>query len=185
GLAPKAFAGEKKLGEPTSLLLQILSAVPPSYWLKQSGSTPDKLVAAAAKNEFERAIISGWARAAVRFRDSAWAAALLEGPLPMDKWVGVDSSFLNTLPEEARASWLARRIQSQGLLEKKHAVWNEILPNLLAVAPPWPELLSNAVAAALSRIAQEGFYWHLRSQAQELLLRLPPELAAQTTSVRP
>src|SRR5205807_5989405 len=40
GLDPKAFADEKKLGERASILLQILSAVPPLYWLRPSGSTP-------------------------------------------------------------------------------------------------------------------------------------------------
>jgi hypothetical protein len=185
GLDPKSFPEEKKFGERASLLLQILASVPPSHWTQQTGAAPEKLVALAAKDEFARALISGWARAAMRFADTAWAVALFEGPLSMDKWIGIDTSFLNTLPPETRASWLAKRVQSEGLLEKKHAIWNDLAPILLALDPPWPDQLAKSVAAALTRVAQDGYYWHLRGQAQELLLRLPPELAAQTTSSWP
>jgi hypothetical protein len=167
GLDLKAFADEKKFGERAGLLLQILSALPLSHWTEQSGSTPEKLIAAAAKDEFARAIISGWARAAMRFRDSAWAECLFEGPLPMDKWIGVDSSFLNVLPAETRAKWLANRVQSEGFLEKKHAVWNEVPPLLLALDSAWPEPLVKAVVAGLTRMAPDGFFWHLRAQARE------------------
>jgi hypothetical protein len=185
GLDPKAFDDEKNLGERASLLLQILACVPPAHWSGQTGTAPGKLIATAAKDEFARPVISGWARAAMRFGDIEWSVALFEGPMPMDKWIGIDASFINSLPSETRASWLAKQIQAEGLREKKHATWNHLLPTLLALEPPWPNVLGQAVAAALTAIAQEGFYWHLRAQAQELLLRLPPELAAQTTSVWP
>jgi hypothetical protein len=184
-LDPKSFSTEKKFGEKASLLLQILAAMPPAHWSRAFNLTPDKLLAAAKKDEFSRALISGWAWAAFRFRDAEWAQALITGPLPMEDWIGVGPKFLNGLPPEARGAWLAERVRANGLVEKRHAVWNDVLPILLEFDAPWPPPLIAAVDGALSQIAANGFFWHLRAEAQRLLLRLPPDFAARLTAAWP
>jgi hypothetical protein len=184
GLDLKAYSDEKQLGEKASLLLQILAAVPPSHWTRAFNATPEKLLAAAKKDEFARAIISGWARAAERLCDAAWAEALLDGPLPMNEWIGVGPSYLNVLPAEARGAWLASQVRARGLMEAQRG-WNDLVPTLLAFNDTWPPALSAAVAAALSHVATSGVAWYFRGEAEQLLARISPKLAAEISAQWP
>jgi hypothetical protein len=79
------------VGKRAFWLAHVLSLVPPDHWSTRFGAAPDSLVAAGgAAGEWSGALLEGWARAAVRFRDAAWAAAL---------W---DAGRASTAPAELR-----------------------------------------------------------------------------------
>jgi hypothetical protein len=110
-------------------LSQIVAAAPLAWWTPRAGATPAEVVALGERRELRR----GWAVAAARQRDTAWAEALLA--------VEPDPALLGVLPAGRAATLLAPRLASA----KDAAV-----PSLLAAVPgPWPEPLS---AAAVERL---------------------------------
>jgi hypothetical protein len=65
------------LGEKAWWLRQMLGAVPLGVWTDTWGVTPAELVEAAVASDWKEVLIPGWAQAAERQRDAAWAAVLL------------------------------------------------------------------------------------------------------------
>lgn len=176
GLDPKAFGQQKKLGEKAVLLLLIISAVPLRHWTDTFRQAPDALLKAAEKNEFADAVITGWAWAAIRQHDAAWAEALLDGGrLPLDEFLP-GKPLLNILPEEARAKRLAGIVRSVGLKKGDADAWRAMAVQLEAFEGQWPAPLARDVLTALRNAAADGIPWHLRALADNFVLRLPPSL---------
>jgi hypothetical protein len=75
----EAKAGRSGYGERAWWLMQILSAAPPRTWSARFDEKPQALVELAHSTEWRRALLNGWATAAVRHRDREWATALLSG----------------------------------------------------------------------------------------------------------
>jgi Family of unknown function (DUF5691) len=67
------------LGEKASLLLQMLSFVPPSFWCNSWDATPHQIIQAVGGSEWENMLLEGFATAAVKSKDIAWAEVLLSG----------------------------------------------------------------------------------------------------------
>jgi uncharacterized protein DUF5691/SWIM zinc finger len=74
GVEPKA---NPAVGEKAGWLLQMLSVVAPATWPALWSATPADLVRAAGASEWQQVLLQGWAAAAVRHGDAAWAEALL------------------------------------------------------------------------------------------------------------
>jgi len=69
GIDPK---GSQLVGERSGWLNQMLSLVPPAVWVERWGVGADKIVAAVDDEAWD-VLITGWAYAAVRYKDAAWA----------------------------------------------------------------------------------------------------------------
>jgi hypothetical protein len=67
-----------QIGERAWWLQQMLSAVPPSFWLQRSRRTINELLKAAKKSEWSQVLLNGWSRAAVGFGDVEWIESLLD-----------------------------------------------------------------------------------------------------------
>jgi hypothetical protein len=67
-----------QIGERAWWLQQVLSAVPPSFWLQCSQRTINELLKAAKKSEWSQVLLNGWSRAAVGFGDVEWIESLLD-----------------------------------------------------------------------------------------------------------
>lgn len=176
GLDPKAFGQQKTLGEKAVVLVLLLSAVPLRHWTETTGQTPPALLKALEKNEFARAIATGWAWAALRQKDAAWAGALLDGGVEPHLEFLPAEPLLAVLPESERATRLAAMVRAGGLKKGGNAEWQSLTAQLDAFAGHWPPPLAREVLAALRGMAVEGIPWHLRAVVVSLLLRLPPSL---------
>lgn len=66
------------MGKRAWWLMQALMSVPPGHWQQRFGAPPARLIAAARASDYAAALIEGWSRAALHFRDAAWAEALWE-----------------------------------------------------------------------------------------------------------
>ncbi len=176
GLDPKAFGQQKTLGEKAVLVVLILSAVPLRHWTDTFQQTPAALLKAAEKNEFSHALATGWAWAALRQRDVAWAEALLDGPVQPHAEFLPGEPLLAVLPEAARAGRLAAALHAGALKKGDNAAWQSFAAQLSALPGHWPAALSREVIAALRQASAGGIPWHLRGTAESLLLRLPPAL---------
>lgn len=65
------------MGQKASLLMQMIGAVPLSYWTAVWETTPAGVIAAALGNEWKQAILTGFAQAVHRQKSVEWAEELL------------------------------------------------------------------------------------------------------------
>jgi len=175
GLDPKAFGQQKELGEKAVLLVLILSSVPLSNWTDTLRREPAALLKAAEKNEFARALETGWAWAALRQRNIAWAEALLDSPTAPHVEFLPAEPLLAVLPEAARAERLAVTPRAGGL-KISDAAWQSLAAQLYSFSGHLPAALAREVLAALRHESANGIPRHLRGIAESFLLRLPPAL---------
>ena len=182
GLDPKAFGQQKILGEKAVLLVLILAAVPLSHWTDTLQQTPAALLKAVEKSEFARAVATGWAWAAVRQRDAAWAAALLDGEVAPHAEFLPAEPLLSVLPEAARADRLAAALRAGALKKSDAASWQSCAAQLATLSGHLPAPLSREIVTALRRESASGIPWHLRAVAESFLLRLPPTLLAEAAT---
>ena len=182
GLDPKAFGQQKTLGEKAVLLVLTLSAVPLAHWTDTFQQVPAALLKAAEKNEFARALATGWAWAAWRQRDVAWAGALLDSALEPHAEFLPAEPLVSVLPEAARAGRLAAALRAGALKKGDNAAWQSFAAQMSTFHGALPAELTREILAALRREAAGGIPWHMRATAESLLLRLPPALLAEAAS---
>lgn len=181
GLDPKAFGQQKTLGEKAVLLVLILSAVPLRHWTDTFKTTPAALLKAAEKNEFARALATGWAWASLRQRDVVWAGALLDGEIePHAEFL--PGPLLSVLPDAARASRLALALRGGAMKKGDAAAWHSFAAQLSTFPANPPHDLAREILAALRREAASGIPWHMRATAESFLLRLPPTMLAEAAN---
>jgi hypothetical protein len=176
GLDPKGFGAQKRLGEKAVLLVQILSAVPLRYWMETWQQTPAIIVKAVQKNEFARALATGWAWAALRQREPEWAEALLDAAQEPHTEFLPDEPLLTVLPETARAERLASIIRSGGLKQTDTPQWHAVAQQILNFPGEWPTALAREIFVALRNAASRGVGWYMRASYEALLIRLPAPL---------
>lgn len=172
-------------GDRAFWLGEIVAATPLAFWPGLIGSSEDAATAggdAAPAQVLARSVApawadelrEGWARAAVRQHDAAWARVLLAERRTEDHVRaasgGAPSRLLSVLPAAERASWTARFVAEQGLAEAFQ---------LLVTCPaPWPQDLSGAVLDALAQAADAGSYPWSHSGVLGVAERCLPSAAA-------
>lgn len=142
-------------------LAQLLGLLPPSAWTTPAGLAPAELLPLLKKQEWDDALLDGLARAAVRFNDGEWAAALLAQP-----------PLLYRDPAVADALWLTlndtqRHASISALLQAGHL---PALARLLGNHPwPWPSDWSPLLLQVLHRLDLPRLPIEQLSPALELL----------------
>jgi hypothetical protein len=174
GIAAKPPAVVKRMGAGAWLLLQLLSAVPPSHWSQRWNVTPDTLVRATVDDEWQMIVWEGWALAAQRQRDPAWATALL------NVWPSADTvqeGLLDVLPPAQREDYALRLLHADGgpLRHDQPA-----LPVLRACTHTWGAPLSRAVLHKFQHTIQASANrftdWELRSALASFAEYLSPHI---------
>ena len=176
GLDGKAFGAQKTLGAKSVFLVLILSAVPLSRWEDSFDATPEVILKAAEKNEFSRALVTGWAWAALRQRNVAWAEAIIDAKMEPHFEFLPGQSLLSILPEASRAERLVASLRGGALKKSDANAWQGLAAQLGAFSGPWPDILGREVLSALRSAAAGGIPWHLRATAESLIVRLPAAL---------
>jgi hypothetical protein len=176
GLDPKALGQQKKLGDRAVLLMLILAAVPLRHWTETFQQPPAALLKAAEKNEFAQALATGWAWAAIRQRDSAWAQALLDGPVePLTEFLP-SLSLVALLPEPARADRLAAMLRGGALNTNDFHSWQKVADLLATFSGYLPAPVARELVATLRRRGADGLMSYQQSVAETFLLRVPPAM---------
>jgi hypothetical protein len=166
--------GQKQWG-----LWQVLSAVPPSTWSKQWEARPAEILEAVRKNEFEKVLVTAWARAAARHGDAAWAEAIVATELAtvMD-WDGfpLAAELQALLPDSRREALLIEQLaadaDSGGMGESASSVL------LRAHKGAWSVKLARAVLVRVREMIRRprGNYWQGSAMLREAALRMPPAM---------
>lgn len=135
GIEPRPPSGA---GRRAWWLSQLVERVPPSTW-------PTEALGPALAGEWSWALARGWARAALRFADAAWAEALLVAYAaadPAQRWRSeIDPrALLRLVPEPGREALVLRQLDR-----------GPAGPDLLAWYPePWSGALSRAALPVLA-----------------------------------
>jgi len=144
GDMPERGVGEKAWG-----ISRALAVVTPAHWEEHFGVTASDLIAA-ARGDWEMAVLAGWCRASVLHQVSSWAAPLwracyrLEHDLEGWQTWQIALSMANLLPQ----SDLAFAI---GQLPKNGEMPFRLSSTLQAISGPWQPDLSEAFLDGLRR----------------------------------
>lgn len=168
-LKPPAGAGERAWW-----LRQLVAAVPPAVW--SADAAPDVWVDAAARAHDGKVLLDAWTTAAVRYRDAAWADALIRA----GRWnAGGDQSSLVALVSPERFREQVLRLLGAG----GRTLSGDALPIRLIVEAPHtmgPEL-TRALLARLTPAAAAGDYV-LRDVLRPLAAKMDPAAALDVLS---
>ena len=144
-------------------LTQLVGAVPLSHWTL----APQQMLDAAAKTDWQSALVDGWVLAAIRQRDIAWARALIA----VTTISGDIVELARVLPPE----------EVMQRLRGGHDHWP--LPELLALLPrPWPRAFSADWLQRLRDAAASGERLHLSETLSLTAHAIPPELFASAVA---
>lgn len=154
-------------GEDSWYLIQLLAAIPPSFWSKSWGISPAEIVPKISDiyEGWDLAVMSGWAGAAARYGDADLAEALLRAyaiasELYYDNCVDEDfniQALIDVLPLPRRDALMVSFLQSEEGLDFNS---RELLP---LCRYPWSIELSRALLEAVRRYIATGETQHLEA----------------------
>jgi hypothetical protein len=144
------FHAAERVGNRAGWLREVLARTPLATWTGLFGAPPEEVVdlpVTDADIRHDKDVHLGWARAAVRQKDAAWARALLHGDVLLDETDAL-TGLLGVFPADERdaaAADLVRRLD--GHMER--------LVLLGGVPGPWGGDLADAVIGNLTAAADE------------------------------
>ncbi|MEV4636559.1 SWIM zinc finger family protein [Actinoplanes sp. NPDC049548] len=154
------------------LLEEVIAGTPLATWTEAFGRGPAAVVDLARGNDWETALLHGWAKAAITQEESAWASALVrndarESAAGLREAVRWDLHLL--LPPADLA-----RIAADFLRREDH-----LAHRLLAVHPgAWPDELAVAVVETIAHRARTDRHsWQLAELCRAAATAMPPAYA--------
>jgi hypothetical protein len=179
GVEPKP--AQTRFGQKQWWLWQIVSAVPPSTWSRRWGAKPAEILDAVRKSDFANVLVTGWARAAVRHGDAAWAEAIVSTELAtVMEWDGfpLAAELQSLLPDSRRESLLIEQLAADA--EARGGVEDSASSALLrAHTGPWSPKLTRAVVERVRdmiRRPPRANYWHGMAMLRQAAPRVPPAM---------
>jgi hypothetical protein len=131
---PGEASPPRKIGERAWTVVRTLEVIPPVYWERRFGATPEELVAA-ARGEWEAVLLTGWRRAAVRHGQESWAWPLWRRWHEAPETQHDLTSTLELLAPLLPHAELGGVLRSSGMS-------HELAYTLNALPGPWDEELS-------------------------------------------
>jgi hypothetical protein len=131
---PGEASPPRKIGERAWTVVRTLEVIPPVYWERRFGATPEVLVAA-ARGEWEAVLLTGWRRAAVRHGQESWAWPLWRRWHEAPETQHDLTSTLELLAPLLPHAELGGVLRSSGMS-------HELAYTLNALPGPWDEELS-------------------------------------------
>ena len=153
GLDPKAFGPQKLLGDKAVLLTLLLAAVPLRRWTDAWQLSPAELLKAAGKSDYADALSTGWALAAFRQREGAWAEALLDAPVAPYPALLSYRSLFELLPEPARAARLVSSLRGGVLAaQNNYQSWQALSAQIDTFSGELPAVLARELVNTLRHL---------------------------------
>jgi len=170
---------ESGVGEIAWRISRALTVVTPAHWEEHFGVTPSDLIAA-ARGDWEMALLAGWCRASVLHRESSWAVPLwracyrLEHDLEGWQTWQIALSMANLLPQSELAVAIER-------LPKNGEMPFRLSSTLQAISDPWQPDLSEAFLEGL-RGRINGICQYGQAQGEEPWVTVLPHASVSLAS---
>ncbi len=169
------------LGEKASLLLQMLSCVPPSIWSDMWGKTPDELITIVKNSKWERLFLEAWVIATIRSHDTKWAEALLKISVRLYKNLNnVDElikKLLNILSYSQVQTLILDVLQQFPNTPFNSA--NPAFPLLIYTPHIWNKEISQAVILSIKSCIENNHQvnnWQFGSALEKFYLQMEPSV---------
>ena len=164
------------VGPAAWLLRHLIGATPPAVWQDALGLDAPALVALPVTGGLTDVVHGGWALAAARHQDPAWARALLPRVPDADR-----VPLLQALPAEERVAALIRQVQETEPSDRDALAR---LDAAVAAGPdPWPAPLADAVLSWLAGVPENLPQWGVQGLVHRAKWSLPPTEASVTAAV--
>lgn len=168
----------EKLGQHAWWLLQLVRAVPASWWEERTSMDPGALLNWAGKTDWRDALYRGWSDALDREADAAWAEALLARPalpgIARDRW-----ALVATLPPARREQHWHAMLANRSSNEHLGSMLDTIFKSLPLSAHALSDEFSLHVLQQVQGSLQAGsarWDYALRSALPEFACLLPDQL---------
>ncbi|MEA5596183.1 DUF5691 domain-containing protein [Rivularia sp. UHCC 0363] len=139
------------LGEKASLLLQMLTSVPPTIWSDDWKKTPTELIKIIADSKWEKLFLEAWTTATVRSKDIVWTEAFLKSSVRLYQNLNhIDNSiinFLRILPCSEVETLILDVLQQSDTLPFNFA--SPAFPLLIHTPHIWNEEISRTVISSI------------------------------------
>jgi hypothetical protein len=134
-------SGVKRFGEKASLLRQMIECVPPTYWCHQWNTSPQDILDALHKHDWEELIRESLRVAAQRHQDIAWLELFWKDLLARQQFNAVE--IVQALSSEQREAWVLAALPA---VENR---LSDLQGTLQACDHQWSEGFSRAIINAL------------------------------------
>lgn len=165
----------RSTGQRATWLLQIVSAVPPSFWSREWNQSPSDILQAASHNEdWKEVLVQCWAQAAANHRDHEWASAMLHSvwAVPMLSSDAEKRRLLEVLPAEEAQDFLVERLRTQPVVAAMDLI--------LSYSRPWSQELTRDVIRVLQHYSSNlDLPWQSSAAARHMALLMDPGLAGE------
>jgi hypothetical protein len=131
---PGEASPPRKISERAWTVVRTLEVIPPVYWERRFGATPEELVAA-ARGEWEAVLLTGWRRAAVRHGQESWAWPLWR------RWHEAPETQHDLTSTLELLAPLLPHAELGGVL-RRSGMSRELAHTMNALPGPWDEELS-------------------------------------------
>jgi hypothetical protein len=131
---PGEASPPRKISERAWTVVRTLEVIPPVYWERRFGATPEELVAA-ARGEWEAVLLTGWRRAAVRHGQESWAWPLWR------RWHEAPETQHDLTSTLELLAPLLPHAELGGVL-RRSGMSHELAYTMNALPGPWDEELS-------------------------------------------
>ncbi|NEP17050.1 MAG: hypothetical protein F6J97_09095 [Leptolyngbya sp. SIO4C1] len=168
----------KKAGKRAEALTQLIGRTPLSAWSEE----PAALIAAAQENHWQSALLQGWAKAAVRQNNAAWAEALLDADYAAAKPDLSRTALLAAMPPGHQTAWLMNHRPEPTDARQ----WLDWLQAASSCAGPWStdfsQILLNHIQQS-DRMPDSYLSYHIQALIAPIAIALPFSFAPtlQTT----
>ena len=173
------------LGEKASLLLQMLSSIPPNIWSNDWGKTPDELIKIVEDTKWERLFLEAWVTATIRSKDTEWAQALLKVSVKLYRYLrNVDELIKNLLQVLSyfQVQSLIFNVLQQFPDTPFHSA-NPAFPLLINNNYLWDKKISQAVISSIKNTLennQKVNNWQFSSALAKFSLHMEPSIYHHT-----
>ena len=169
------------LGEKASLLLQMLSSIPPSIWSNSWRKTPVELIQIIENNKWEKLFLEAWVTATIRSKDTAWAEALLKVSTRLYKNLSHTDDLIQKLLQflpDYQVQTLILNVLKQFPNQPFNSA-NPAFPLLINTQYIWNEEISQTVTLSIKANLESNHKinnWQFNSALEKFSLQISPSI---------
>jgi hypothetical protein len=168
----------KDCGPMANLLAQVISKIPPGWWLDYLDKSPEELLQWSVKTEWRKVFFHGWAKASKNFGDEGWIIACHKFYLKNIRTYSTKDFSVNFMYDNLNNKLFNRFAREYFITDKSNTFADEqaIVSFLLIDNKQWDEDISLKVIQRIKQtILQDShvFHWSLKTVLKRAAFAIP------------